>query len=251
MCLPQNKGPDVYFSPFNGLANDGTMSDHQSEAPLTLAEYQAIVDVIADSGHRKVLDWGCGYGYSAKYLANRGIDVSLFDYSPLIGDNVTTTLTLFPELEATVSSDPVRLPYPDESFDAVLSLGTLEHVSDPQGSLAELRRILRPGGHLYVHKLPNPTSYVEYLAKRKGMYYHGAREHDRLYTLAQARALLEGAGFRVLRAQHRNMFPLKHAGRVVPPRFHSRLRDISDVLSATPGLRRLSTNVEVIGVKHW
>ena len=76
-------------------------------------------------------------------------------------------------LAATISSEPVKLPYEDNSFGAVLSLGVLEHVQDPGASLDELHRILRPGGRLSVVKLPNRHSYLEWIAKRAGLYYHG------------------------------------------------------------------------------
>ena len=70
--------------------------------------------------------------------------------------------------------DPWRLPFDDGAFDAVLSCGVLEHVEDPDASLEEIRRVLVPGGTFYVYKLPNRTSYLEAIARRAGLYYHGA-----------------------------------------------------------------------------
>ena len=43
----------------------------------------------------------------------------------------------------------------------MLSCGVLEHVQDPDASLDEIRRVLRPGGTFYVTNLPNRYSYTE------------------------------------------------------------------------------------------
>ena len=62
----------------------------------------------------------------------------------------------------------------------------LEHVEDPDASLEEIRRVLVAGGTFYVYKLPNRTSYLEAIARRAGLYYHGELEHDRVYDVRSA-----------------------------------------------------------------
>jgi ubiquinone/menaquinone biosynthesis C-methylase UbiE len=123
-------------------------------------------------------------------------------------------LPYFPDVEALFTREPVTLPFPDESFDAVLSLGVLEHVADPDGSLVELRRILRPGGTLYLYKLPNRLSYIEKIAKLAGLSYHGSREHDTLWTLRGVKETLARHGFQVQMARRANILPLTLPGRV-------------------------------------
>ncbi len=96
-----------------------------------------------------------------------------------------------------LSSAPVTLPFESASFDAVLSLGVLEHVAHTGESLDELRRVLEPGGTLYVFKLPNRYSYLERLAKLIGLYYHGANPDEAVYTKRSALALVESHGFQI------------------------------------------------------
>ena len=81
-----------------------------------------------------------------------------------------------------------ELPFADGEFDAVLNCGVLEHVDDEGAALAELRRVLRPGGRLFTYHLPNRYAYTEWLGRRLGRFHH-----DRTYTRHEAsRRLREG-----------------------------------------------------------
>lgn len=111
-----------------------------------MAEYSAAADLIASRGSKDVLDWGSGRGHMTQLLRERGLRVTAFDYdSAADGISVRQELPPF-ETEVVTSSDPVKLPFADGSFDAILSMGVLEHVQDPDASLQELRRTLTGGG---------------------------------------------------------------------------------------------------------
>jgi SAM-dependent methyltransferase len=148
-----------------------------------------------------------------------------------------------------LSSDPVALPYADGEFGSVLSCGVLEHVLDPVASLAEVRRVLAPGGTLYIYKLPYRYSYLEKVAKRAGLYYHGAHATDRIYSKREAVTLLELCGFEVRGARRANMLPLTLPGRAMQAL--SRLIWRANVLLArVPVLNLLATNIELTAVKR-
>ena len=208
-------------------------------------EYRAIVERIVADGPSTVLDWGCGYGQITALLSERGIGVTAYDYREDAPEPRTEPLERFPGLTAHVSSEPVRLPFADDSFAAVLSLGVLEHVQDPDASLEELERVLVPGGTLYVYKLPNRYSYLERIAKLAGLYYHGSLPHDRVYTLDSARDLLERHGYEVTEARRANILPLTLPGRLAS-RFADRLWRANVGLAAAPGLNAIATNVELV-----
>ena len=130
----------------------------------------------------------------------------------------------------------------------------LEHVLDPGASLDEIARVLAPQGTLYVYKLPNRFSYLEWAARRLAgrldMYYHGREPNDLLYTPASTRALLEDHGYEVRELRLANMLPLTLDAPVIQrPRAARTLWSANRVLATVPGLNRLATNVEAIATR--
>lgn len=97
---------------------------------------------LLEAGPRRVLDAGCGRGDFGERLAAAGIEVVGLDQSSRMVD-----LTRERGLEAVVG-DIAELPFPDESFDAAAANHVLYHLPDVDRGLAELARVLRPGGRL-------------------------------------------------------------------------------------------------------
>jgi ubiquinone/menaquinone biosynthesis C-methylase UbiE len=217
---------------------------HLRSEPQML-QYRAIVDRIARDDPGRTLDWGCGFGQVSHLLREADVDVVPFDYRPDRAEPGLEPLERYPGLTAHVSPDPVALPFPDDTFASALSCGVLEHVSDPDGSLDELHRVLRPGGTLYVYNLPNRWSYVERLARILGLYYHGALPDDRVYTLRSAIALLERHGFDVREARLARMLPLAVSGRLAT-RAARPIWLASSVLERVPGLNLVATTLELV-----
>jgi SAM-dependent methyltransferase len=208
-----------------------------------MREYVAIADRLASEHPGRLLDWGCGFGQVTHLLRERGVDAVPFDYREGRQPGVIQ-LEQFPELQAHVSGEPVKLPFDSDSFDTVVSCGVLEHVQQPADSVRELRRVLRPRGRLYVYKLPNRFSYLEAIARRIGMYYHGAYPDDRIYDRRSAQALLDSNGFRVDAFKRTNMLPLtiEHP---LAWRASAAIWNVNRALARVPGLSLLATNLEL------
>lgn len=209
-----------------------------------MQEYQAIVRRIAADAPDHILDWGCGHGQVSDLLWRAGLDVTAFDYRPEDPEGVVA-LEHYPHIRAHLSHEPRQLPFADGQFDAVLSCGVLEHVEDPDASLDEIRRVLIPGGKFYVYKLPNRSSYLEAIARRAGLYYHGALEHDRLYDIDSAVALLARHAFTIDEVRRANMLPLTLTGDFAA-RSARPIWNASRALSVIPVLNVLATNVELV-----
>lgn len=99
----------------------------------------------------RMLDYGCGYGRVTAELRRRGFtDVSGVDLSPAL---IARARRSHPGLRFEVLDSPPALARPPASFDVVLLLAVLTCVPDDAGQralIAELVRVLAPGGLLYV-----------------------------------------------------------------------------------------------------
>lgn len=202
--------------------------------------YETLARELASRRPGRLLDWGCGFGQVSALLEAHGVDVVAYDVRPGLDAPTTERLERFPQIEAHLSSDPVVLPFASGAFDTVLSCGVLEHVEDPDGSLDEIRRVLRPGGTFFVTNLPNRFSYTERLARLLGRYYHGKLPDDRVYTKRSVRDLFARHGFTVSELRRVHMLPLTVGGPARPVWSTSRL------LERIPGLNVVATSLEVV-----
>jgi SAM-dependent methyltransferase len=123
---------------------------------------------------RDVLDIACGEGYGSALLARHGARVTGGDISPEAIAHARAAYGALANLEFR-EADCTSLPFPAQSFDAVVSFETIEHIAGQETFLAEIRRVLRPGG-LVILSCPNR---VEYTDKRCVTNEFHVREHDR------------------------------------------------------------------------
>ncbi|HEX4816251.1 MAG TPA: methyltransferase domain-containing protein [Nonomuraea sp.] len=101
---------------------------------------------------RHVLDLGCGLGAPALKLArDHPVRVTGVSISPRQIAVAAERARAAKDLTGSVTfevADAMSLPYPDESFDAVMSLESMMHMPDKARVLKEIARVLRPGGRL-------------------------------------------------------------------------------------------------------
>lgn len=118
--------------------------EHQSPR-FDLVSWVLRISGIEAASADRVLDVGCGNGIYLRQLQTRGVaavgcDVS---FGMLVAARKATD-----SRQILVLTDAQALPFADSSFDVILAPHMLYHVPDRQRALAELRRVLRPGGRL-------------------------------------------------------------------------------------------------------
>ena len=221
------------------------------EQPIGIWSYIRIAnDIRRQVPPGRLLDWGCGCGQMAYLLERRGFTVVPFDIGP--PDAALPDLPLCRLLSVVRTEDRTTLPFASASFDAVLSCGVLEHVeaeSEPgneRRSLAEIVRVLRPGGVFLIYQLPQEHAWQEAVIRRWRLGY----AHPRRYTAREITAILEGAGFRVLQLRRANLIPRNLTGmpewlRSLYSRFSLPLIALDGLLCRLPGLNQVAGVLEI------
>ena len=133
---------------FVGLAG-GWAARYQNDPAMAarLDRFAGVLEQRVGKGEA-VLDFGCGAGVIARYLAARGFRLSGCDVSSEMIDLARQNANSTGIQWAVCDNGP--LPYPDQAFAAVIGSSVLEYVVDLAGSIRDLRRVLKPGGWLLV-----------------------------------------------------------------------------------------------------
>lgn len=148
----------------------------------------------------KILDLGCGVGrhvittYTLKNVQAIGVDLSLDD---LLTANERFQGE-FMEPDQTDKSfglsvaDALSLPFADDSFDKIICSEVLEHIPDYRSALAEIRRVLKPGGILAASV---PRFLPEWICWRLSTEYHNeVGGHIRIFNALKLRKDIEDQG---------------------------------------------------------
>lgn len=120
----------------------------------------------------RCLDFGCGRG-NVRQMNFKGIAgwVAGVDPEKAVFDNPYIDEGALLDLQA------MHIPHPDASFDLVFADNVMEHVVDPPTTLAEIRRVLKPGGR-FLAKTPNKWHYMPIIARLTPTAFH--RFYNRL-----------------------------------------------------------------------
>src|SRR5579864_8577225 len=152
----------------------------ETEANLINGYYErpAILDLAGDVAGRRILDAGCGSGPLFAALRERGAIVTGVDSSAKMLELARQRLGASAALHLADLGSP--LPFPDGAFDDVIASLVLHYLEDWTAPLAELRRVLTPGGRL-IASVDHPFS--SQMQASPGADYFATREWSFPWTL--------------------------------------------------------------------
>lgn len=118
---------------------------------------------------KRVVEIGCGMGTDGVQLVRAGADYTGVDLTPMGALLTRTNLGMRGLRGTTVNASAERLPFADASVDFIYSHGVLHHTPDIDRAVAEIRRVLKPGGriHLMLYHRRSYNYYVSILVLRR------------------------------------------------------------------------------------
>jgi ubiquinone/menaquinone biosynthesis C-methylase UbiE len=150
----QQKLVDAHFELHAGRWRD-VYAENSSEGAIYRERSLTVlrwVDELAVPHTDRVLEIGCGAGLTAVALARRGYVVEAVDSVPdmLSATRQSASGAGMGSSVLTSLGDAHNLAFADGSFGLVLAIGVLPYLHSPQQALAEMARVLKPGGYLLV-----------------------------------------------------------------------------------------------------
>lgn len=169
-----NKWFPLPVHPFN-LANDGKMSYTEwqfvkgDQTIQFFLPYHTQEQMFHD---KTVLDIGCGGGGKTCYYATFGpkkiIGIDIVPHYAEEGNAFAKEKGLDP-IASFMTGDASQMPFADNTFDTIIMNDAMEHVDQPEKTLEECFRVLKPGGHLYINFPPYYHPYGAHLSDAIGI----------------------------------------------------------------------------------
>lgn len=146
--IPHPLGSREYFEFYNKLRE-------QNETPSFSAELHEY----ADFAGKKVLDVGCGNGYVLSRYAQAGAEVYGVDLTATAIQLCRQRFEYMGLSGTFIEANAEALPFEDNSFDCVSSMGVLHHTPNTARAVKEVWRVLKPGGRLILMFYHRNSSY--------------------------------------------------------------------------------------------
>jgi ubiquinone/menaquinone biosynthesis C-methylase UbiE len=153
ISIQLNKNPDAFRAFEHSCWNALSEGYEKIVGPLTAQSAETTLDAAGVTAGCKVLDVCTGHGVLALAASKRAAKVCAIDFAEAM---VAAARRNAPAAEC-LRSDAQDLPYPDNTFDAVICGYGISHIPEANRALAEMRRVLRPGGRVAISVWERPS----------------------------------------------------------------------------------------------
>lgn len=155
--------------------------------------YAALIRRYAPKGGGRLLELGCGLGHLLGLLQDeyQCVGIDLAEYS------IEQTRINAPKAESYVLSADDLSRFKDKEFSVVVALHLVEHLPDPQGTIQQVNRLLKPGG-LFLYATPNPVYSLRRYKDPKNDAIGKDPTHINVQPPETWRQWTEASGFRVV-----------------------------------------------------
>jgi len=202
-----------------------------------------------DCQGQTLLEVGCGLGLELAWLGKLGFDVTGIDLAPAAVKLASDHLRRLSINGRAMVQNVEQLEFADASFDAVYSSGVLHHTPDIRRAIAEILRVLKPGGKLLVI-LYHRHSWLYLLHKLTGVNIEFGDEDApiiHVYTKKQVRSLFQGLRNTAVAVEY--AYPMPTVKRGFLPFFYNRAFVPASRMIPAAMMRPLGWHLVVSGVK--
>ena len=160
-------------------------------------EQQLLLELLGPVADKTLLDVGCGDGALASELARRGAIVTGLDADPAMIAAARRRTAIEIPRPRFVAGQAERLPFDDAAFDCILAVTVLCFVRDAARAVAEMARVLTPGGRLVIGELGRWSSWAAH-RRIRGWLGNPIWRAARFRTAKELRRVVNTAGLDVV-----------------------------------------------------
>ncbi|MBD3652733.1 class I SAM-dependent methyltransferase [Kangiella sp.] len=161
----------------------------------------------------KLLEVGCGVGAQSEILLRRFPDIQLtgIDFSEVqlsAADKYLSSLPVAKDRYQLFQMDATNMDFKSNSFEGAFLCWVLEHIPDPARVLSEVRRVLQPGGIVYVNEVQNSTFFMDPYSQDLQQYWLAFNDHQKEvggdpFIGAKLGNLLLALGYQDIQLEHK------------------------------------------------
>jgi ubiquinone/menaquinone biosynthesis C-methylase UbiE len=123
--------------------------------------WELFSELLGEIRNGRCLEVGCGRGSISSYFTENGFDCTLLDYSNVVLNTARGIFNNHDHSAGFIQGDAMKLPFKNDCFEVVVSIGLLEHFEDIVTPISEQLRILKPDGLFLGYIVPERNDNIQ------------------------------------------------------------------------------------------